>query len=271
MHFPFNIKFGNFEIPSHLLFETIAFLIGFKYYLILRKKEKDLLTSDERLWVLIAVCVGALFFSRFIAVMEHIEMINSDTPLLFYYSQKTIVGGLLGGLIAVEITKKILGIKVSSGDIMTYPLILGIMIGRIGCFLAGLEDGTYGTETSFILGIDFGDGIIRHPTQVYEILFLLLLWIFIQILEIPLITSSINRKLGNKIQVNHCLPNGLKFKIFLFNYLLFRFGIEFIKPVSKFYLELSFIQISCLLGILYYCFLLLKYYSMNKDMFNKAE
>lgn len=263
MSFPVNLNFVLFEISSHLAFETLAFLIGFRYYLSLRKKEKDLLTSEERLWILIAVCVGGLFFSRFIAVMEHIELVNGDTPLLFYYSQKTIVGGLLGGLIVVEITKKILGIKVSSGDIMTYPLILGIMIGRIGCFLAGLEDGTYGIETNLPWGINFGDGIKRHPTQLYEILFLLLLWIFIRVLEIPAVTSIVNRKLLNNTEVNNCLPNGLKFKIFLCNYLLFRFWIEFIKPVSQNYFLFSFIQISCLLGILYYVFLSFKWFKIQ--------
>ena len=266
MSFPVNLNFGLFEISSHLVFETLAFVIGFRYYLILRKRQKDLLTSEERVWILIAVCVGALFFSRFIAVMEHIDLVNGDTPLLFYYSQKTIVGGLLGGLIAVEITKKILGIKVSSGDIMTYPLILGIMIGRVGCFLAGLEDGTYGIETNLWCGINFGDGIRRHPTQVYEILFLLVLWMFIRILENPAVTSIVSRKLLNETEVNYCLSNGLKFKISLCNYLLFRFGIEFIKPVSQFYSIFSFIQISCLLGILYYVFLYLKWLKSKRPL-----
>ena len=79
MSFPFNLKLGMLEISSHLLFETLAFLIGFQYYLRLRKQEQDLLTSEERLWILIAVCVGALLFSRFIAVMEHIQLVNSDS------------------------------------------------------------------------------------------------------------------------------------------------------------------------------------------------
>ncbi len=265
MNFPINLNFGAFEISSHLLFETLAFLIGFRYYLILRKKEKDLLTSEERLWILIAVCVGALLFSRFIAVMEHIQMVNSDTPLLFYYSQKSIVGGLLGGLIAVEITKKFLGIKSSSGDIMTYPLILGIMIGRVGCFLAGLEDGTYGIETNLPWGIDFGDRIMRHPTQAYEIIFLFLLWLSIRILESPKVLFSLHKIIKNLFVNPKSLPNGVRFKFFLFNYLFFRFLIEFIKPVDFFYMNLSFIQIACLIGILYYFILTLRFIFRPRD------
>ena len=220
MNFPFHLKFANFEISAHLIFETLAFLVGFQYYLLLRKKEKDLLTSEERLWILIAVCIGALFFSRFIAVMEHIQLITSSTPILFYYSQKTMVG---------------------------------IMIGRIGCFLAGLEDGTYGSETSLIWGIDFGDGIKRHPTQIYEIIFLGSLTISFKFLENAKIVSLTLDKF-KFFKSNH-LPDGFKFKIFLFSYLLFRFCIEFIKPVYPFSFGLSFIQISCLTGIFYYLFL----------------
>ncbi|MBK7058077.1 MAG: prolipoprotein diacylglyceryl transferase [Leptospiraceae bacterium] len=260
MNFPLNLNFGVFEISSHLLFETLAFLIGFRFYMVLRKKEKALLTSSERLWILIAVSIGAILFSRFIAVMEHIELVNRDTPLLFYYSQKTIVGGLLGGLIAVEITKKFLGIKYSSGDIMTYPLILAIMIGRVGCFLAGLEDGTYGVETELVWGINFGDGVKRHPTQIYEIIFLMVLWIWIRLLESQKVISYLHQINGSIFQEQNRLPNGVRFKLFLFHYLIFRFIIEFIKPVNLFLFRLSFIQIACILGIGYYYFLLLRFY-----------
>ena len=193
-------------------------------------------------------------------MIEHIELVNRDTPLLFYYSQKTIVGGLLGGLIAVEITKKFLGIKYSSGDIMTYPLILAIMIGRVGCFLAGLEDGTYGVETELVWGINFGDGVKRHPTQIYEIIFLMVLWIWIRLLESQKVISYLHQINGSIFQEQNRLPNGVRFKLFLFHYLIFRFIIEFIKPVNLFLFRLSFIQIACILGIGYYYFLLLRFY-----------
>ena len=69
---------------------------------------------------------------------------------------KTIVGGFVGGLIGVELVKKRIGITTSSGDLMVYPLILAMIIGRTGCFLGGLEDGTFGIATTLPWGIDFG-------------------------------------------------------------------------------------------------------------------
>jgi prolipoprotein diacylglyceryltransferase len=123
---------------------------------------------------------------------------------------KTIVGGLLGGWLAVEIVKKITGLRSRTGDLFVVPLCAGIAVGRIGCFVAGLGDDTYGKPTHLPWAVDFGDGIGRHPAQVYEILFLTLL------------AFALSRPLR--------LPAGMRFRIFMASYLAWRMGIDFIKP-----------------------------------------
>ncbi|MES2392766.1 MAG: prolipoprotein diacylglyceryl transferase family protein, partial [Acidobacteriota bacterium] len=85
---------------------------------------------------------------------------------------KTIVGGLLGGWMGVELVKALRGVKGRTGDLFAVPLCVGIAVGRLGCFFAGLADDTYGVATSLPWGVDFGDGVRRHPTQIYEFLFL---------------------------------------------------------------------------------------------------
>jgi len=72
---------------------------------------------------------------------------------------KTIVGALIFGLLTVEFVKRYIGLNQSTGDLYAIPLSLGIAIGRIGCFLTGLSDNTYGIPTSLPWGINFGDGI----------------------------------------------------------------------------------------------------------------
>ncbi len=141
----------------------------------------------------------------------------------------------MGGLIGVEVIKKIIGEKQSSGDLFTYPLILAIIIGRTGCFLAGIEDHTFGNETKLPWGIDFGDGVLRHPTNLYEIVFLIFLWFSLVLIE-------------KKIK----LKSGSRFKLFMVAYLLFRFFIEFIKPDYFFTFGLGMIQLTCLAGMVYY-------------------
>jgi phosphatidylglycerol---prolipoprotein diacylglyceryl transferase len=174
LSFPINIQIGSVEIPSHLIFELLAFFLGYRYYSFLRGKQKDAIVDENRVWIIIGAAGGAFLFSRLIGIAEDPKMIAENWLLAL--GNKTIVGGLIGGLFGVEIIKKFIGEKNSSGDLFTLPLIAAIAIGRIGCFLAGLTDHTYGIETKLPWGIDLGDGIYRHPTNLYEILFLLLLF-----------------------------------------------------------------------------------------------
>jgi len=81
---------------------------------------------------------------------------------------RSIEGALAGGIIAIEILEGRAGIRGSTGLRFVAPLAAAIMVGRIGCFLAGLDDMTYGTPTRLPWGVDFGDGVTRHPVQLYE-------------------------------------------------------------------------------------------------------
>ncbi|HUL05097.1 MAG TPA: prolipoprotein diacylglyceryl transferase family protein [Candidatus Acidoferrum sp.] len=81
---------------------------------------------------------------------------------------RSILGAIIGGIAAVEAYKLVRGVRGSTGMMFVVPLGVGIAIGRIGCFLAGIDDFTYGTPTSLPWAVDFGDGVPRHPVQLYE-------------------------------------------------------------------------------------------------------
>ncbi len=80
----------------------------------------------------------------------------------------SIAGVLAGGIVGVEVYKSVRGISGSTGVAFTGALALGIVIGRWGCLFSGLPDNTYGTPTGLPWAVDLGDGIGRHPVQVYE-------------------------------------------------------------------------------------------------------
>jgi prolipoprotein diacylglyceryltransferase len=80
----------------------------------------------------------------------------------------SIAGALAGGIVAVEIWKWRHGIRRSTGGGFVLPICVGIVIGRFGCLFAGLPDYTYGTPTSLPWAVDLGDGIGRHPVELYE-------------------------------------------------------------------------------------------------------
>lgn len=81
---------------------------------------------------------------------------------------RSVEGAIAGGIVAVELYKWRHGISVRTGARFALPLAIGIAVGRLGCYFAGLDDFTYGTPTSLPWGHDFGDGILRHPVQLYE-------------------------------------------------------------------------------------------------------
>jgi phosphatidylglycerol:prolipoprotein diacylglycerol transferase len=181
--------------------------------------------------VLVGAVLGALVGSKILAILESLPdywQHRSDPST--WLAGKTIVGGLLGGWAGVEIAKRAAGVGHSTGDAFVFPLMLGMSIGRIGCVLTGLSDHTHGLPTNLPWAVDFGDGIPRHPTQLYDIVFLsLLTFVLLARLRKPHV-------------------NGRLFGAFLASYLLWRLGVEFIKPTWKPYLGLSAIQLASLAG-----------------------
>jgi prolipoprotein diacylglyceryltransferase len=233
MEFPYYIHLFGLKLHPHLLFELIAYSAGFQFYLIVRRwwpRREAAVPIEQAMWIIVGCIFGGLAGAKLLAWVESAGHYWSNRHHLhIVLGGKTIVGGLLGGWIGVELVKKRLGVAHSTGDVYVFPLILGMCIGRIGCFLTGLPDHTCGVHTSLPLGVDFGDGP-RHPAQLYEIAFLLLLGFA---LLVRLRSSAFNGEL---------------FRLFMLGYLSFRFVVEFIKPSDKPFAGLSAIQIACALG-----------------------
>jgi len=235
MTFPVTFHVFGLSVHPHALFEVLAYTGGFQLFLLTRRRwPRASVSVDHMMWLLVGCVFGALVGSKLLAWLESpIDYWNARHQLPAILGGKTIVGGLLGGWAGVEIVKKRLGIAHSTGDGYVFPLILGIAVGRIGCFLTGLADHTYGKPTDLPWAVDFGDGP-RHPTQLYEIVFFILLAaaLFVRLRRAP-----------------H--ENGELFRLFMLGYLAFRFAIEFIKPrYTVPYVGLSAIQLASAAGAL---------------------
>ncbi|QBN17722.1 prolipoprotein diacylglyceryl transferase [Flavobacterium nackdongense] len=233
MTFPFQFQISGQASYWHFIFETLAFFVGIRLYYFQKRKIQDPISEINRLYILIGAMIGALLGSRIIAMLENPSEITNQT-LLVFYQNKTVAGGFLGGLFGVEIIKKMIGVKIASGDIYVIPIVVALFIGRMGCFLMGIAEPTYGIETTFFTGMNLGDGLKRHPVALYEMAFMVILLILFQLLK------------------GKSLINGDRFKLFMVLYFLFRFSVEFIKPYHSLYLHLSSIQWSCLLIFGYY-------------------
>jgi prolipoprotein diacylglyceryltransferase len=215
----------------HPLFEFLGYLAGYLLYRRNRNRHGDALSPGLRWNLIAAATFGGLIGARALGLAEESPSMLLSLHAWLTPGGKTIVGGLLGGWLAVEVAKEKLRVPTRTGDLLAIPLCIGIAIGRIGCFLAGMADDTYGKPTSLPWGVNFGDGIPRHPTQIYELLFLLLLawW------------------LHRKSSQPH--PDGHIFRIFLAAYLGWRLLIDFLKPQPLF-AGMNMIQWACLAGLL---------------------
>ena len=236
MTFPVIVHLGPIVLPAHFLLESLAYVVGFEFYRARRSRTGDPLSDDRRWTILSAAAIGAALGSWLLARLQHVL----DSPLtthepLQWWAGKTIVGGLAGGTLAVELAKRRIGETRRTGDLFVLPLALGMAIGRVGCFLAGLGDHTEGGPTTLPWGVDFGDGIRRHPTTLYEIVALgaLAAW------AAAWSRQSLKRE-------------GDVFRGFMAGYAAFRFALEFLKPDDHDWFGLSAVQIVCLIVLALY-------------------
>lgn len=128
-----------------------------------------------RVWALVGAVLGAHLFELPADLLgwaapspEQIAHPGTGTMVL----GRTVLGGLLGGWIAVEWKKHRMGFVGATGDGFAMPLALGLTMGRMGCVLTGccrgrvLDDGSI---WAFVPSPD--DGPARFPASLIEAYF----------------------------------------------------------------------------------------------------
>lgn len=186
--------------------------------------------------VVVGLLAGAGIGNKLVFLIERPDVLQRLLAGQALWPGQSIVGGLLGGLIGVELAKRLTRQTRSTGDAMVLPLAIGIVVGRIGCWLAGLHDDTFGNPTVLPWGLDFGDGVSRHPTQLYEML------------VVALLATALHLNAGRLAAVP-----GLGFKLFLAGYMLWRLLVDGLKPVPVPYAGgWSGIQWVCALALVVY-------------------
>jgi prolipoprotein diacylglyceryltransferase len=209
-------------------------MVGFRVYAMERLRTGDFLPSSDRTWVIAAAVVGAAAGGKILNWFEDpFRTLAHWKEPAYWLGGKTIIGALLGGTILVEWAKRRLGITRRTGDLFAIPLALSIAIGRVGCLLSGISDDTYGYPTKLPWGFDFGDGILRHPLPIYEILGMALLTLVL-------------------IRAKHRpRREGDLYRIFLLGYLTWRLIDDSLKPDPRFG-GLTVLQWVCVAALICY-------------------
>jgi prolipoprotein diacylglyceryltransferase len=214
---------------------VLAYSGGFRLFLWQRRRLGDPIDAHARWSVVAAAIFGAAIGSKVLFWLEDpAETLAHWNDPVFLFGGKTIVGALIGGLAGVELEKRWAGITERTGDLFAMPLAAGIAVGRIGCFLSGLPDRTHGTPSSLPWAVDFGDGIPRHPTQLYE--------------SIVMALAAVS--LGRLTRRPHV--QGDVFKLFMTIYFGLRLVVDVIKPEVRILPGLSSLQWASLAVLIYY-------------------
>jgi phosphatidylglycerol:prolipoprotein diacylglycerol transferase len=164
--------------------------------------------------LLLSIFVGFICAFTFDAYTRGIPI----HPANFRQVGLTLLGGVLGGFLTFTIFLQQKSIPVlNTFNLLTPSFCLSHALGRIGCFFAGC---CFGSPTSCPLGVRFPqDSLVYdhyradihvHPTQLYESVFVLLVYL---ILSRSLIKN--------------------KFSFYLVSYAIFRFFVEFIRADER--------------------------------------
>ena len=234
MSFPVRLDLFGWRLHPHPVLEALAYLVAFQVYRFLRRRQGDVLRTPQRWSVLLAAALGGVVGSKVLFLLvDPAATWSHRGDLTWWMGGKTMVGGLVGAVVAVELFKRRAHIAVRTGDLFALPLLIGLAIGRVGCFLTGLDDLTYGVATSLPWGIDFGDGVRRHPTQLYEIVAVLLL------------------AGGVLLRARRPYRIGDPFRLTLVGYLAWRLAVDALKPGPR-HAGLTSIQWACVVGLACY-------------------
>jgi prolipoprotein diacylglyceryltransferase len=228
---PILFELWGFGIPAYSFFVLLGLVAGIVYFIVdLRKSRRG---NGNGLLIAAGAITGGILGAKLLEwglnyrfLLEH----SSDPGV--WLSGRTIVGGLIGGKIGAVLTKRVYGINERRGNELAPAVALGMMIGRIGCFFRGC---CYGQPTGLPFGVNFGDGVLRHPTQLYESFFMLGMFVWL----------VYRKRKGN-------LAPGKLFSLLMFWYFSFRFTIEFIRIEPVVWAGLTSFQLISMVVALYF-------------------
>lgn len=219
------LSLGPLNLPTYAL----AMLAAFGVALSIRRREAARLGHVKLpgyRWVAIGALLGAAVGAKLGMVLFTPLSAIPDllaATLSLDFTGKTVIGGLVGGYLGVEIAKAAVGIRQSTGDAFAVALPVGQAIGRVGCLLHGCCYGAPWDGPWAIGG--------RHPAPLYEagLDLLLAAWLW--------------------RQRRRPLPQGHLFRRYLVGYALIRAAVESWRGDPHLWVgPLTLVQAVCLLA-----------------------
>jgi phosphatidylglycerol:prolipoprotein diacylglycerol transferase len=227
------LKIGNFTIYTWGAFFVLAFIIA--SILFFREARKKGIEENTIWSLLLLVLLGAIIGGRLFFIFENLSYFISKPLeiLAFGKGGETSYGGIILSVFFAWLYCKKNKNKINFSQVldMVAPyLALGLAIARIGCFL-NWDD--FGIASSLPWAVQVIGDIARHPTQLYETLYCLVIF------GILMLFKHIKKK-GKETRFKKLLnKNGALFLSFLILYSLFRFFNDFLRVYQNYFLGLA--------------------------------
>jgi phosphatidylglycerol:prolipoprotein diacylglycerol transferase len=175
--------------------------------------------------------LGAIFGAKVVVLIGDYNwpLVKLEGWQTVVFSGRSIVGGLIFGLLAAETAKPLLAYRLPPNDRFAALLPFTIAIGRVGCLLSGC---CRGLPHEGPLSISYADGVPRYPTQAWEIAF------------------HLSAGLVFVVLVRARRLSGHLFSVYMIAYGVFRFVTEFLRDTPKNYGPISAYQFFSLAMIL---------------------
>ncbi|MBI4863505.1 MAG: prolipoprotein diacylglyceryl transferase [Candidatus Riflebacteria bacterium] len=164
------------SIPSYGFFLALAFFFAIQLG---HLRGLELGYTPEFLGTLyLVIFVSAMAGARITYILTEWQKVQASPSeyLLTLKGGGVFYGGLITSIVSVGLFGVAKGIKKSHlADECAMPIAIGHLLGRLGCFCGGC---CYGRPTDLPWGCAFGlEGMRRHPTQLYEAMGLLIIFI----------------------------------------------------------------------------------------------
>ena len=153
------------DVPAYAVFVGAAFVVA----VLVRRIEARRLGFDRdprHRWIALGALLGAMVGAKAGMLLFTPDAVDDLLAALlrFDFSGKTVIGGLAGGFVGVEVAKKLVGVATRTGDAYAIAVPLAQAVGRVGCFLHGC---CWGAPSSLPWAVEV-HGAARHPVQLYE-------------------------------------------------------------------------------------------------------
>lgn len=224
------LELAGVTLPSYALLTALGWAVGGALFF--RAARRAAMSAEQTLAVMAGCMIGAALGA---SAMSILFVPWSELPQRLAegsaFMGRTVVGGIVGGIVGVELAKKAIGYTLSTGDSFALAIPLGHAVGRIGCLLHGC---CFGTPSELPWAIVYPNPSIVHaahvaqhglssqalhslpvhPTQLYELAFDLTLF-------------AVLLSVRSKLQVR-----GSLFRVYLIAYAVFRVVAEFVRGDS---------------------------------------